>query len=85
MLGFLAFFLTANHFPLSTSSVLPGKIVQPIQLTSRVFFIAFFVTSPDSERLVPSSGLKIQLICIILLPKKLSLYLQHLLRIYVIK
>ncbi len=47
-----------------------------------IFLLHFYYLT--SEHLAPSSGLKSQLIFIILIYKKLSLYLQHL-RIYLIK
>ncbi len=53
-------------------------------ISLKYFFncIFYYLTS---EHLAPSSGPKGQLISIILLSKKLSLYLQHVLRIYLIK
>ncbi len=69
-------FLTAKHFP----KVQLCQHFQFLHFPLIIFYWIFYHLT--SEHLAPSSGLKSQLIFIILLYRKLSLYLQHSLRIY---
>ncbi len=67
-LRFFSPFSTAKHFP-------KIKLCHHHLFICSVF-IRFSITSPDSELLAPSGGLKNQLIFSILIPKKVSLTFQ---------
>ncbi len=77
-------FWTANFFPtvkLCQNHVSSNMIHFSSSFNN--FLLHFYYLT--SELIAPSSGLKSQLIFIILWYKKVSLYLQHFLRIYLIK